>query len=134
FMAGGWYNPAVRPKGQEVGCPMHDREEAAKFLAKRHYLFEPGITAIYPICSGAPSDLRADEPIRLLEVNENTIPSGIMPLRFDGVPSSGIQFPSVIVEVTPDEYEQIRKDQLKLPTGWILGPVLPRPNQEGDDR
>ena len=27
---------------------------------------------------------------------------GIMPLRFDAVPASGIPFPSVIVEVTPE--------------------------------
>jgi hypothetical protein len=107
---------------------MNDREEAAKLLAKRHYLFEPAIIEIRTICSETPYG--PNEPIKLLEVNANTIASGIMPLRFDAVPASGIPFSSVIVEVTPEEYAQIKKNELKLPDGWSLGPVLPKPDQE----
>jgi hypothetical protein len=105
---------------------MNDREEAAKLLAKRHYLFEPAITEIRTINSRAISE--PNEPIRLLEVNANTVASGIMPLRFDAVPASGIPYTSVIVEVTPEEYERIKQNQLKLPDGWVLGPVLPKPD------
>ena len=107
---------------------MNDREEAAKLLAQKHYLFEPAITEIRTLTSGAISG--ASEPIKLLEVNANTVPSGIMPLRFDAAPTSGIPFPSVIIEVTPDEYEQIKKNELKLPYDWALGPVLARPRHE----
>lgn len=107
---------------------MNDREEAAQLLAKRHYLLEPGITEICTLTSGTPSVSTPNEPIKLLEVNPNTIASGIMPLRFDAVPTSGIPFPSVIIEVTPEEYELIKKNELKLPDGWLLGPVLPRPD------
>jgi hypothetical protein len=106
-----------------------DHEEAARRLAQKHYLYEPGITEIRAITSGA---IRGpNEPIKLLEVNTNTIASGIMPLRFDAAPASGIPFPSVIVEVTPEEYEQIKRNELKLPEGWSLGPLLPRTNPEG---
>jgi hypothetical protein len=108
---------------------MTDREKAARRLAEIHYLLEPAITEIRSISSPVRFESKSTEPIKLLEVNEDTVPSGIMPLRFDAVPSSGIRYPSVIVEVTPDEYEYIKKDELKLPNGWSLGPVLPRPNQ-----
>lgn len=108
---------------------MDDREEAANRLAQRHYLFEPAITEIRTITSG--TIYGPNEPIKLLEVNANTIPSGIMPLRFDAVPASGIPFPSVIIEVTPEEYEQIKRNELKLPSGWSLGPVLAKCNHEG---
>jgi hypothetical protein len=110
---------------------MNEREEAAKQLAQRHYRIEPGITEIRTLTSGAIQG--ANEPIKLLEVNENTIASGIMPLRFDAAPASGIPFPSVIIEVTPDEYEQIKRNELRLPHGWSLGHVVPRPNQGGSN-
>lgn len=103
---------------------MDDREAAAHRLAQRHYDIEPFITEIRTITSQ--NEQEPDEPIKLLEVNENTIPSGIMPLQFDPVPSSGIPFPLVIVEVTPEEYEQIKRHELALPDGWTLGPVLAR--------
>ena len=98
-------------------------------LAQKHYGYEPAITEIRSLTSGAVQGLA--EPIKLLEVNENTVASGIMPLRFDAVPGSGIPFPSVIVEVTPEEYERIKRNELRLPEGWSLGPVLPKPGQGG---
>lgn len=107
---------------------VHEHENAAKRLAQRHYQFEPAITEIRTLTSGRPFE--PNEPIRLLEVNSNTIASGIMPLRFDPAPASGIPFPSVIVEVTPDEYEQIKKDPSMLPNGWTLGPLVPKPNEQ----
>jgi len=108
---------------------MTDREKAARKLAEKHYLLEPAITEIRTIRSPAANEAKATEPIKLLEVNEETVSSGIMPLGFDAAPASGMRYPSVIIEVTPDEYESIKKDELKLPNGWFLGPVLPRPSQ-----
>src|SRR4051794_19679741 len=109
---------------------MNEREEAATRLAQRHYRIEPGIAEIRILTSGTIQGV--NEPIKLLEVNENTVASGIMPLRFDAAPASGITFPSVIVEVTPDEYEKIKRKELPLPDGWSLGPVVPRPDQGGN--
>lgn len=63
----------------------------------------------------------------LLEVNENTIPSGIYPIQFGPAPTSGIHFPSVIVEVTPAEFRKIMADELRLPGGWEIGDHIPRP-------
>ena len=67
-------------------------------------------------------------PIKLLEINIDTSPSGIMPLHFGPVPGSGIPYPSVIVEVTPDEFDRIRLQELKLPDGWTIDEEYPREN------
>ena len=49
-----------------------------------------------------------------------------MPLGFDAAPARGIPYASVIVEVTPEEYEQIQSRVLKLPEGWTLGEEIPK--------
>ena len=103
-----------------------DKEEARIKLARAHYTYEPGITAIFAICTDAAHEVLPAEPIKLLEVNENTIPSGIMPLGFDASPANGIPFPSIIIEVTPEELEKIQRQELKLPDGWSLGSLIPR--------
>jgi hypothetical protein len=103
-----------------------DKEEVRIKLARAHYTYEPSITAIFTICTDAAHEALPSEPIKLLEVNANTIPSGIMPLGFDASPANGIPFPSVIIEVTPEELEKIQRQELKLPDGWSLGSLIPR--------
>ena len=68
--------------------------------------------------------------LRLLEVNTNTVPSGIMPIHFGPNLNSGFRFPSVILEVTPSEYENIKTGNLSLPEGWEIGSEIPRPTTE----
>ena len=53
--------------------------------------------------------------------------SGIVPVYFGPHEPSGIFFPCVIVEVRPEEFEQIISGQLQLPKGWRLGKEYPRP-------
>jgi hypothetical protein len=110
---------------------MPDKEAEIRRLAEVHYQVEEGITHIFRITGSGDAELRPNEPIKLLEVNQNTIPSGIMPLQFDPVPADGIHFPAIIVEVTPDEYLRIRSSELVLPCGWTIGDLLPRPPENG---
>jgi hypothetical protein len=91
-------------------------EESASELARRHYQVEPGLTRVI-LFSECPA-LATAEPIKLLEVNTNSAPSGVMPLGFGPAPEAGIRFPSVIIEVTPDEFEKIEAKELALPHGW----------------
>ena len=107
---------------------MTTKEEAAKELASKHYQVEAGLTHIYRITGGA--EASPAEPIKLLEVNQYTVPSGIMPIQFGPVPDRGIHYPSVIVEVTPEEYQRIRDEELRLPSGWAIGDLIPRPAAE----
>lgn len=112
---------------------MPDKEAEARKLAEAHYSVEAGITQIFRITGSAEAEVRPDEPIKLLEVNEYTVPSGIMPLHFGPSPDSGIYFPSVIVEVTPEEFDKIRANELDLPQGWAVGPLVPKPTSTRDE-
>lgn len=99
---------------------------AAQELAKKHYEIEDGLKQIFRLTSKAEAEVSHAEPIKLLEVNENTVPSGVLPLHFGAAPASGIPFPSIIIEVTPDEFAKIRAHELKLPKDWEIGEELPK--------
>jgi hypothetical protein len=103
-----------------------DKDEVAKMLARKHYDIEPGITRIFKLQDKPEFEGLLSAPIKLLEVNVDTSSSGIMPLYFGPVPSSGIPYPSVIVEVTPDEFERIKVQELKLPDGWTIAEEYPK--------
>jgi len=108
-----------------------DKAAVAKELAKKHYQIESGITQILRFIHRADVEITRAEPIKLLEVNENTVPSGVMPLYFGPAPASGIRYPSVIVEVTPEEFKKIQSHELKLPAGWDWenAEELPKPSE-----
>lgn len=99
---------------------------AARELAKKHYEVEDGLMRIFRLTGKAEVEASRAEPIKLLEVNENTVASGVMPLHFGPVPAIDIPFPSIIVEVTPDEFTKIKTNELKLPKDWEIGEELPK--------
>jgi hypothetical protein len=110
---------------------LRDKADTAKELARRHYGIEEGLTNVFRYSSGsARVEAVPAEPIKFLEVNAATIPTGVMPLQFGPVPASGIHFPSVIIEVTPDEYQRVQSRELKLPSGWDLSEELPKPEED----
>jgi len=113
---------------------MTERIKAARSLASKHYRLEPAITQIHTLTSGSKQESSPAEPIKLLEVNKNTVASGIMPLWFEAAPARGIPFATVIIEVTPEEYGRIRRKELRLPDGWTLGSVIPRPPRRDNSR
>jgi hypothetical protein len=95
------------------------KEDVALDLARSHAEAEPGIKAIYRLMT-ANEDSDA-EPIKLLEVNENTVEQGIEPIRFGPDEASGVYFASVVVDVSPREFEAIQQRRLSLPHGWSVG-------------
>ncbi len=105
---------------------MTEKAKAAKELARKHYQVGTGLTRIFRLTGSTAVEVIPTEPIKLLEVNENTVPSGVMPLGFDAVSGSGIPFPSVIIEVTPSEFERIQTRELKLPDGWGVADKIPK--------
>ncbi len=56
-----------------------------------------------------------------------------MPLHFGPVPAIGILYSSIIIEVTPNEFQKIQSHELKLPEGWEIGEELPRPSDLAGD-
>ena len=105
---------------------MSTKDQEAAELAKKHYQVETGLTQVFRITGSADVEVRPSEPIKLLEVNENTVPAGIMPIQFGPSPALGQCYSSIIVEVTPDEFRKIQDRQLELPHGWRVGEPIPR--------
>lgn len=97
---------------------MPDKDQIAVLLADAHRRLEPSITRVVRVVSGIEDDAR--EPVKLLEVNPDTSPSGIVPVAFGADPPD-VPYPSVIIEVTEDEYQRILAGELALPDGWRLG-------------
>jgi len=120
----------LTPQQQAV---LKEKAQAARELARRHYAIDSGLTFVQTLWTTPDCDALPDTPIKLLEVNDNTIASGVMPVHFGLVAGSGVPFQSVIVEVTPEEFELIKRDELKLPAGWSMGEPLLRSVSEGGD-
>jgi hypothetical protein len=99
-----------------AGVPSKD--SVAGLLARAHFKLEPGITRIFRLTG--PDEDDSMEPIKLLEVNKRTVPVGIQPVQFGSHDASGIHYPSIIVDITPSEFQQVRKGTLPLPHGWRL--------------
>jgi len=106
---------------------MDGKDDVAKRLAQEHFKIEPGLQRVLRLSRTDGGDDLAAEPIMLLEVNADTIATGIQPLHFGPAPAHGITCSSVIIEVTPDEFRQIQDRTLRLPSGWELGEELPKP-------
>lgn len=100
------------------------RNAVARALAAKHFQLEEGISHIFRVHAEDETHVRSNEPIKLLEVNENTVAVGILPVHFGA--SSTIPYPSIIIEVTPVEFTKIVSRELELPQGWILGEEIPR--------
>jgi len=100
---------------------MPEKNEIAKLLAEAHRAMEPAINRIVRLVADREDEVR--EPEKLLEVNPATSPSGIFPIAFTADPPR-VPYPSVVVEVTEAEFEQITTGTLPLPSGWRLGDTL----------
>ena len=110
---------------------MSTKDDEAQLLADTHYRAEAGIRTIFRMTGAGDVELEPNEALKLLEVNEFTAPTGIMPLQFGPAPASGITFSSTIVEVTPEEFDKIQSHEMPLPNGWRIGDLLPRPADAG---
>jgi hypothetical protein len=101
------------------------KEQAARVLADAHFGIEDGLERVFIIRAGL-DDPR--EPIKLLEVNANTVPTGsVEPIPFS--PSRDIPFVTEIAEISPEEFSRLERGELTLPPGWSLEDAddVPRP-------
>lgn len=114
----------VENQKENIGGTMRiSKRETAETLATGHFGVEPNLRRIFllePVSEDKP-----DEPIKLLEVVEGTIERGIEPIAFPADPGHGIDYPSLILEVSPREFRDICDGKLNLgDRGWILGREL----------
>lgn len=95
--------------------------ETARQLARAHFQVEPQLKYVFvlkPIHDQDPKD-----PIRLLEVVEGTIESGFEPVSFAPDPARGINYPSLVIEISPAEYQSVKKNgRIRLgDDDWEIG-------------
>ena len=98
----------------------------AREMAQQHFQIEPGLMSILQCTGNSAVESSPTEPIKLLEVNNDTVPVGVIPLHFGPLPRNGIFFPSVIIEITPDEFQRIESSELSLPDGWNSRNAIPK--------
>ncbi|MEY3210811.1 MAG: hypothetical protein RIT28_1292 [Pseudomonadota bacterium] len=90
------------------------KDEVAEALIAYHFRIEPGMIEIYRLDD--PDD--AEAPIRLLEVNQETIGTDAEIISFGFAPSERVPFSTVVAEITPSELDQLRVRG--FPQGWDL--------------
>lgn len=103
-----------------------DKSDAAQSMAHAHFLIDPAIEKIVRLIDPTKEDTPL-EPIKLLEVNTETIKAGIQPIRFAADPANGVPFSVVVIEIRPEEYALIKSGGLNLPHGWRLAASYSRP-------
>lgn len=114
-------------KGNAMPDKQFDRDSMARWYAKRHLKTDPGILTVYYLPAGAPA-----QEIRLVEINEmiadrNEAP--LEPIDF-GVDIGGVNGHTLMVlDVTPNQWEKIRRDELELPDGWSLNNAIAFPRK-----
>ena len=91
--------------------------------------------SIYRIRQSQPETERSPtEPIKLLEVNEFTIPAGVIPLGIPRRSQEGIDYPYIVVDVYPQpNSSKFSRNSSKLPEGWIVAEELPRSQEANGD-
>ena len=100
------------------------KEETAEALARIHYANEPNLKHVHLLEPMNEDDPR--DPIKLLEVVEGTLERWIEPIAFPADAARGIEYPVLIVEVSPKEYLAIKNDPEGLRKhGWSMGRELP---------
>ena len=93
------------------------KDETVRELAAWHFGVEPELKQVIRIVGE--NENKPNEPIKLLEINAATVSTGsVEPFAF--APSASVPFPTLIAEVSPEEFEQINRQELRLPDGWSL--------------
>jgi len=93
------------------------KDETVRELAAWHFGVEPDLKQVIRIVGD--NENSPSEPIKLLEINAATVATGsVEPFAF--APTASVPFPTLIAEVTPEEFDRIQSDELRLPEGWSL--------------
>ncbi|HET6878617.1 MAG TPA: hypothetical protein VFI31_00495 [Pirellulales bacterium] len=93
-----------------------DRDEVARWVAKKHFIADSGIREVWYLPKEAPP-----HEIRLLEVNDRFIPNEDSVDATDvGLNVGGSPFQLSIADVSTDQLEQLKGDPTRLPAGWSL--------------
>jgi len=87
--------------------------DVARELAEAHRAEDPETDEVYLAT--------AEDEVRLVEVSRSVGPTKgdkLLPFRFVQRPDLGVPYDSVVVLVSPGEWESVRAGRLSLPVGW----------------
>lgn len=99
--------------------------EVAKKLAKSHFETDSDMKHVFLLEPLGEGD--REEPIKLLEVVEGTLERGIEPVAFAPDPARGVEYPVLIVEISPKEYSTLNQNHIQFRNHiWRVGEELPR--------
>ena len=108
------------------------KEEAVQEMVAWHYKVDPNMTEVIRFLS--PNEENPDEPISLLDVSPDTLSSGnVMTFLFG--PYGDFPYQMRTATITPEEMEQVRRQEIPLPPGWNLGNsvVYPAADDKGQE-
>lgn len=96
---------------------MPTKAEVTRELVREHFRIEEGLDRV--------AVMRATEsdPIKLLEVNANTLSTGNVEV-FSFSPTREIPFVTEIAEITPEEFERLQGRTIRAPAGWSIEDVV----------
>jgi hypothetical protein len=93
-----------------------NRDSMAAVYAKRHKETDPAIREIHYLPTDAPPN-----EIRLVEVNEAiTGTASPEPIDFGVDAGTANEHKLIVLDVTPEQWEEIREDPSLLPPRWTL--------------
>lgn len=94
-----------------------DKDTTADRLIDWHFSIDSGTIAVYRILSN--NENSKDEPIKLLEINEDTIETGRVDAFVFG-PTEEVPYSTIMAVVTQAEMTKIENGEIQLPGGWDL--------------
>ena len=94
-------------------------DQVASDLARAHREADNNTTLIKLFGSD-----RQDE-IHLLEVSSSAPTSGeVLPFKFAPDPANGVDYSSIVILLSPAEWQQVERGELSLPEGWNLAKAV----------
>lgn len=106
---------------------MRTKAETAQIVADIYFQIDQGTRRVFRVIGG--DEANEEKPVRLLEVNDITPEAGIMPLGIPAAPDLDVHYSTIIIEISPGEFERLQRGELVLPHGWKLGEELFQTNE-----
>jgi hypothetical protein len=123
----GWYNIDIHAILKERHMPCN-KDKFADELITWHFRVAPETVVVYRFI--APNEESEEEPVKLLEVNEETPETGRIDAFVFG-PTDDAPCSTVVAMVTRNEMRKIKAGKIRLPEGWDLSRSrrYPRPRK-----
>lgn len=105
-----------------------DRDSMARWYAKQHLKTDPGIRTVYYLPTNAP-----DREIRFIEINElvaDRNDDSLEPIDFGVDAGMESEHKLFVLDVTPSQWNRIKRSSLPLPQGWTLKEAVSFPRKK----